>query len=336
MKRLLVCLILILMASGFAFASDPRLSAMGDVRIGVSGPSMQSYPNPASVYFGQSPFTFAVRGRVSDTLGVSAVPYLPNSDLNGLFVADLITMGIDVSFESVNPTEKDDGHHVDLIQHTSLNVNLAAGYGIFSVGVGINGGSRRQRLDVPMSLLWDFPIQSIFAPFDRVVNSEFIQVDVGMMLKFGQLSIGLMLDDVLDNSGASTTLTWTSLLSQTGVGVYWSRQEYSSRGKANSIIYSFAFDANGTLTEVYDASNKRSLDISFVFNGGAELSYRMVRDSSMSLRFGYKASSHELAGGIITAGIGVSIRKLEFALNASIPTSSEEHVNVAAYMTVLF
>ena len=120
------------------------------------------------------------------------------------------------------------------------------------------------------------------------------------------------------------------------MGVYWSRQEYSSRGKANSFIYSFAFDANGTLTEVYDASNKRSLDLSFVFNGGAELTYRMVRDSSMSLRAGYKAASSELARGIITAGLGVSIRKLEFALNASIPTSSEEHVNVAAYMTVLF
>ena len=335
MRRLLTCLILILFASGFAFASDPRLSAMGDVRIGVSGSSMQSYPNPASVFFGQSQFTFAIRGRVSDTLGVSAVPYLPNSDLNGLFVADLITMGIELSFESVNPTEKDDGHHVDLIQHTSLNVNLAAGYGIFSIGVGINGGSSQQRLDVPMSMLWDFPVQSVFAPFDRVVNSEFIQVDVGMMFKFGQFSVGLMLDDVLDNSGASTTMTWTSLLSQTGVGVYWSRQEYSSRGKANSFIYSFAFDANGTLTEVYEG-NKRSLDLSFVFNGGAELTYRMVRDSSMSLRVGYKAASRELAWGIITAGLGVSIRKLEFALNASIPTSSEEHVNVAAYMTVHF
>ena len=335
MRRLLACLILILIASGFAFASDPRLSAMGDVRIGVSGPSMQSYPNPASVFFGQSPFTFAICGRVSDTLGVSSVPYLPNSDLNGLFVADLITMGIDVSFESVNPADKDDGHHADLIQHTSLNVNLGAGYRFFSIGVGINGGSRRQRLDVPMSRLWDFPIQSVFAPFDRVVNSEFIQVDVGMMFKFGQFSVGLMLDDVLDNSGAGTTLTWASLLSQTGVGVYWSRQEYSSRGKANSFIYSFALDANGTITEVYEGS-KRSLDLSFVFNGGAELTYRMVRDSSMSLRFGYKAASQELAKGIFTAGIGVSIRKLEFALNASFPTSSEEHVNVAAYMTVLF
>ncbi|MBR4120517.1 MAG: hypothetical protein IKT95_02040, partial [Spirochaetales bacterium] len=68
MRRLLACLILLLIASGFAFASDPRLSAMGDVRIGVSGSSMQSYPNPASVFFGQSQFTFAIRGRVSDTL----------------------------------------------------------------------------------------------------------------------------------------------------------------------------------------------------------------------------------------------------------------------------
>ena len=309
---------------------------MGDVRIGVSGTNMQSYPNPASVFFGQSPFTFAVRGRVSDTLGVSSVPYLPNSDLNVLFVADLITMGIDLSFESVNPTEKDDGHHVDMLQHTSLNVNLGAGYGFFSIGVGINGGSRRQRLDVPMSQVWDFPIQSVFAPFDRVVNSEFIQVDVGMMVKFGQFSVGLMLDDVLDNSGAGTSLTWMSLLSQTGVGVYWARQEYSSRGKANSFIYSFAFDANGTATEVYDEGNKRSLKFSFVFNGGAELTYRMVRDSGMSLRFGYKAASEELAKGIFTAGIGVSIRKLEFALNASIPNGGGDHVSFAAYMTVVF
>ena len=336
MRKNLVCLILILfIAASSAYASDPRLSAMGDAGAGFSGADMQSYPNPAAVFFNESSFTFAVRGMVSDTLGSGHVPFLPYSDLNVMFVADLITMGIDVSFESVNPADKDDGHHADLIQHTSLNVNLGAGYRFFSIGVGINGGSRRQRLDVPMSRLWDFPIQSVFAPFDRVVNSEFIQVDVGMMFKFGQFSVGLMLDDVLDNSGAGTTLTWASLLSQTGVGVYWSRQEYSSRGKANSFIYSFALDANGTITEVYEGS-KRSLDLSFVFNGGAELTYRMVRDSSMSLRFGYKAASQELAKGIFTAGIGVSIRKLEFALNASFPTSSEEHVNVAAYMTVLF
>lgn len=329
MKRLLACLILILVASALAFAIDPRLSAMGDIGVSVSGTRMQSYPNPAAVFFDESEFTFAIRGRLSDTLGVVSVPYLPNSQLDALFVADLITMGIELSFESVNPNEKEDGHHVDLIQHTSLNVNLGAGYNFFSIGVGITGGSSQQRLDVPMDLLWDFPVQSVFAPFDRVVNSEYIQVDAGMMFKFGQFSIGLLLDDVLDNSGAGTTLTWASLLHQSAVGVYWSRQEYSSRGKANSLIYSFAVEANGTYSD-----DPRALDI--LLKAGAELEYRMVRDSSISLRFGYRAAQKTLADGIITAGVGLSLRKLEFALNAMFPGRNADNALVSAYMTMLF
>ena len=329
MKRLLACLILILIASAFAFALDPRLSAMGDIGIGVSGNNMQSYPNPAAVFFDESDFTFAIRGRFSETLGVAPIPYLPNSQTDVLFVADLIAMGIDVSFESVNPTDEEDGHHVDLIQHTSLNVNLGAGYGFFSAGVGITGGSSRQRLDVPMSLLWDFPVQSIFAPFDRVVNSEFIQVDVGMMFRFGQLSVGLLLDDVLDNSGASTTLTWASLLYESGMGVYWSREEYSSRGKANNLLYSFALETNATFLE-----EQRKYD--FLVKVGAELTYRLVRDSKVSLRAGYRAPAKTPADGICTAGLGVSIHKLEFALNTEFLTRDIRTVSVSAYMTMLF
>lgn len=302
---------------------------MGDIGIGVSGSNMRSYPNPAAVFFDENKFTFAISGRLSDTLGVAPVPYMPQSSLSALFVADLITMGIDLSFESVNPVEKEDGHHVDLTQHTSLNLNLGAGYKFISVGVGITGGSRQQRLDVPMAQVWDFPVQSVFAPFDRVVNSESIQVDAGLMLKFGQFSIGILLDDILDNSGAQTTMSWGSLLFETGLGVYWSRQEYSSRGKANSFIYSLALEADATYVQ-----NPRELDI--LLKGGAELTYRMVRDSSVSLRLGYRAARTNLGKGIITAGLGVSIRKLEFALNAVFPRWENEHVSVAAYMTVLF
>ncbi|MBO4279751.1 MAG: hypothetical protein J5891_08105 [Spirochaetales bacterium] len=317
------------MAAATAYASDPRLSAMGDAGAGFSGADMQSYPNPAAVFFNESSFTFAVRGMVSDTLGSGRVPFLPYSDLNVMFVADLITMGIDVSFESVNPNEKEDGHRVDLIQHTTLNVNLGAGYRFFSVGVGITGGSLRQRLDVPMGRLWDFPVQSVFAPFDRVFNSEFIQVDAGMMLRFGQFSVGVLLDDVLDNSGAQTTITWGSLFFGTKTGVYWSREEYSSRGKANSFIYSFAFEADIDYLKDY-----RRFDI--LLKAGAELSYRLVRDSSVSFRMGYKAMQYDLQGGIITTGLGLSIRKLEFALNATIPLQESEHLSVSAYMTMLF
>ena len=330
MRKHLICLILILAtAAAFAYANDPRLSAMGDAGVGYSGANMQSYPNPAAVFFNESDFTFGFRGMFSDTLGEGHLPNLPYSNLNVLFVADLITMGIDVSFESVNPNEKDDGHRVDLIQHTTINVNLGAGYKFFSVGVGITGGSLRQRLDVPMGVVWDFPVQSVFAPFDRVFNSEFIQVDAGMMFKFGQFTVGVLLDDVLLNDGAQTTITWGSLFFGTNVGLYWSREEYSSRGKANNLLYSFAFEADIDYSREY-----RKFDI--LLKSGAELSYRLVRDSSASVRMGYKAKQDELQQGTITAGLGLGIRKLEFALNANIPLKQSEHMSVCAYMTLLF
>lgn len=294
---------------------------MADVGISVSGSNMQSYPNPAALFFDDNKYTFAVRGRLSDTLGVASAPYLPQSDMNLLFVADLISLGLDLSFRSENPREDED--HVDLYQHTSLHVNLSYGYRFISVGIGISGGSSQQRLNVPMERLVDFPIQSIFAPFDRVTNSEFIQVNAGMMVKAGRFSFGVLLDNILDKDGAQTTFNWKSLFSDTGVGIYWARDEYSSRGRANQIIYSFALEANG----VFNAENR-------LLKAASELKFRLVRDSSVSVRAGYNAPMNDLSLGEVTAGIGLSIRKLEFALNASIPIGG--HVSMAAYMTVLF
>ncbi|MBP5552435.1 MAG: hypothetical protein J6X41_03545 [Spirochaetales bacterium] len=321
MKKALAVLILSLIVLSALFAVDPRLSAMADVGIGVSGSNMQSYRNPAAVFFDEPKYTFAIRGRLSDTLGVSSMPYLPQSDVNALFVADLIAMGIDLSFRSDN--FRDDTGNVDLYQHTTLNVSLGYGYRFISVGLGIFGGSSQQRLNVPMQRIVDFPIQSIFAPYDRVVNSEYIQVDAGLMLKFGQFSAGVLLDNVLDKDGAQTTFSWRSLFADTGIGLYWERNEYSSRGRANQLIYSVALEANG----LFNAPVR-------TFKAASEIKLRLVRDSSISVRGGYKALFSDMGHGEITAGIGLVIRKLEFALNAEIPVGGP--VSMDAFMTVLF
>ena len=321
MKKALLALILVILALHGAFAIDPRLSAMADVGIGVYGPNLQSYPNPAAVFFDDNKYTFAVRGRLSDTIGVESAPFLPQSDLNALFVADLIAMGIDLAIRSDNYTSDED--HVDIYQHTTLNVSLGYGYRFISVGLGISGGSSQQRLNVPMKRIVDFPIQSAFAQYDRVVNSEFIQVDAGMMLKFGQFSMGVLLDNVLDKDGAQTTFSWRSLFGDTGVGFYWARDEYSSRGKANQFIYSFALEASG----LFNATER-------TLKAASELKLRLVRDSSVSVRGGYKSLFSDLGHGEITAGLGLVIRKFEFALNANIPVGG--HVSMDAFMTVLF
>ena len=64
MKKAALVIIALILATGSLWAIDPRLSAMGDIGVSVSGTKMQSYPNPAAVFFDESKFTFAIRGRL--------------------------------------------------------------------------------------------------------------------------------------------------------------------------------------------------------------------------------------------------------------------------------
>ena len=125
MKRLPLVLVILCLCAGSLFAEDPRLAAMGGIGIGVSGTNMQSYPNPAAIFFDDNDFTFAFRGILGDTAGVASWPYLPETSISGMFVSEMITMGIDVTFAAGNPNL--DFDHVDMFQTSTLHVNFCAG-----------------------------------------------------------------------------------------------------------------------------------------------------------------------------------------------------------------
>ena len=308
------------LATASAWALNPRLSAMGGIGIGVSGVDMQSYENPAAVFFDENRTTFNFHTEVEDTLGAKAWPYLPASSFDVLFVADMITMGLDIQITSDNFRE--DTGHVDIFQKATLNVNFSAGYRFFSAGIGVTGGSTQQRLDVAMDNLWDYPLQAFLSPFDRVVNSEFIQVSAGLMVDVGNLSVGMLMANILGKDGATTTFTWDTLFSQTGIGAYWSRSQYSSRGKLNHFIYSVGLEFDYLFTE-----NRR-------MNAGAEIQFRVVRDTSLFVRGGYTAKLNDMGGGMVTAGLGASVRMFEFALNADFPIGGLPRAKTV--VTVLF
>ena len=305
MKRALVATILIILTMGALRALNPRLSAMGRIGIAVSGTDMQSYDNPAAVYFDDNRTTFTFHADMEDTMGREVWPYLPSSDIDVQFVADMITMDLEVSYYSNN--FRTDTKHVDLYQQATLNVNFSAGYKYISGGIGVTGGSTQQRLDVAIDKIWDFPVQTFLSPFDRVVNSEFIQVSAGLMADFGNLSFGMLMANILGKDGATTIFNWDTLFSQTGVGVYWSRSQYSSRGKLNNFIYSVGVDFD------YLFSEDRRM------NAGAEIQFRLIRDSSVFFRGGYTAKLSEMDNGTITVGVGANIRMFELALNADFP-----------------
>ncbi len=320
MRRALAAILLLCLTVCPLAAISPRLESMGGIGIAAAGADMQSYVNPAAVFFDQNRHTLAIHTGVDDFLGVDNLPYLPSSETSVLFVADMVTLGLDLGFVAEN--QREDVDHVDLYQSTAINVNFSAGYSFISAGIGVSGGSLRQRLDVEMDSLFDFPVQALLSPFDRVVNSEYIQVNAGLMAKAGNFHIGMLMANILGKEGTNTVLTWDTLFGQTGFGVYWSRDEYAKRGKLHNFVYSFGVDVDYVFTE-----NRR-------LNMGGEVEFRLVRDSGIFLRAGYSALLSDFSSGVITVGLGASLRRVEASLNAEIPKTGV--VLVKAAMSFLF
>ena len=302
MKKTAAAIILLLVTVSLLFSYDPRLSAMGRIGVGVSGIEMQSYANPAAVYFDENTFTFSICSSLGDTAGIDSWPCYPEASLGVMFVANMITAGMNVTYNTEN---RRSNAHVDLIQDVQLDVNFAAGYGFLSVGVGVTGGSQLERLDVPMADMTDFPVQSLFAPFDRKVNSEYIQLRAGMMARFGQFTVGLLLDNLLQKTDSGMSFEWRHIFDGTGVGFFWTSPDYSARGRMNNLVYSAGAEVRNIFKPL-----QRTL------NAGAEVRLRFVRDSGVSLRAGYSALTESLGNGTITTGLGVTLGHFEFAADA--------------------
>lgn len=307
------------MAPVMAEDLSPRHKAMGGVGIAVIDDS-QSYPNPASVYFYSADKAFLLETSASDLISRNALPYVPATFIKGSFTGERLALNLCVSFEAQNP--QPDGA-VDIFQTTTIDINLSAGYGPIGVGFGISGGSIRQRLDVPMDTVPDYFMQFFFSQFDRVVNSEFLQARAGFLFRNGQLSLGLLLDDILDKDGTKTTLSWASLFEHAGLGAYWTRDEYSRRGKMNNLIYSFALEVNNLFR-----NSTRCL------NTGAELAFRLVRDFSVSLRGGFSSTFRDFSSCTWTLGLGLNIDALRVCANFFLPHGQSSSFELTAVFQI--
>ena len=304
-KKLAAALLVLLIPAVLLFAYDPRLTAMGGIGVGVSGTEMLSYVNPAAVFFDDNPYTFALSASMADVVGKDPWPCNPSTSLEALFTANLVTAGIDISYNAVNRREN---ARVDVVQDVRLDVNVSAGYGIFSAGVGVTGGSQMQRLDVPMDEMGDLLVQTLFAPFDRVVNSEYIQLRAGMMVRLGQFHIGVLLDNLLQKTDSGMSFKWDSIFNGTGTGFYWSSPEYSARGRMNN----FVFSAGAEVRNIFKASER-------TLSAGAEVRFRFTRTSGVSIRGGYTSILRTLGSGTVTAGAGAEFPHFSVALNADFP-----------------
>ena len=140
------------------------------------------------------------------------------------------------------------------------------------------------------------------------IKSRIISVLMIMMMHLNQFYVGVLLDNLLHKDGSNMSFKWGEIFDGTGVGMYWSMPEYSSRGRMNNIVVS----AGAEVTNIFNDDDR-------TFNTVAELKFRFVRDYNFTVRTGYSALWYDLFHGTITAGLGLNIRKVGFYGNIDIP-----------------
>ena len=312
----LIILFLAILVPVFANFDDARLEAMGSIGTAVSDDRHPTIVNPAALYFYEEDQTFVLNWQYQDSFLLNsgeAFPSYPSSAFNGSFIGKMISFSIGFDFSVDNAGEGEGVNYYNIYQESEIRLNLSVGLGSFSAGIGIYGGSSKQRSTVPIhtnSAAIDFFSHTFLATYDRMLDSEFLQMNLGFMFKKSGLSIGILCDDILEIDGSKTSLSWKSFLSQAGIGIYYVSSEYGRRGSLNTFGYSGGLEISNLFT-----GSTRS------FSAGVELSLLLAKDYSLYLRTGYHAFFKNFGFGTHTLGLGVKLNKVELYANAHFPMS---------------
>ena len=320
MKKLrtavLIVLFLAILVPVFAQYDDSRLEAMGSIGIAVSDNRHPNVINPATLYFYEDSQVFVINGQYQDSFlldSKESFPAYPSSGFNGSFIGKMISFSIGFDFNVDSGNENDDIKYYNIYQNTEIKLNLSAGLGNFSAGIGIYGGSSKQRSNVSIhhtSAAYDFFVQTFLGTYDRVLDSEYLQMNVGFMFKTGDLSIGILCDNILDIDDSKTTFSWDSFIKEAGIGLYYTSGEYGRRGRLNTFGYSFGLEISNLFT-----STSRDL------SAGFELSLLLAKDYSLYFRTGYHALFESFGYGTHSVGFGAKLDKFELNANAHFPVS---------------
>ncbi len=300
----------------YADFDDARLESMGSIGIAVSDTRHPTIINPASLYFFEEEHLLVINGQYLDSFlpnSGETFPSLPTSSLNASFIGKMISFSIGFDYNVELNGTVDEIKYYNLYQKSEIKLNLSAGIGNFSAGIGVSGGSSKQRANVPIhrnSAMFDFLAQTFLSSYDRVLDSEFLQINLGIMFKSGGLSIGFLCDNILDNNGSKTSVSWESFISETGIGIYYASDEYSKRGRLNMFNYSAGLEIRNVFT-----SETRAL------NAGAEVALILAKNYGFYFRTGYQASFKSFDLGTHSIGLGAQLNNLELYANAHFPVS---------------
>lgn len=316
MRRIAVAVPILIFACLCAFAgqSSMRLRSMGGLGIAVNDQRHPSVSNPAVLYFIGGESLFMLDSSYNDSFlpnSGETFPTYPGSSLNGTFMGRRISfsIGFDYSVQSVGIGEG--VKYYNVFQTSEIRLDFAAGFGNLGAGIEVYGGSVKQRVNVPINqrtAFSDFIIQTFLSPYDRKGDSEYLQINLGLMYGRNGLSFGLVFNDILDNQGSKTALTWNSFIDGTGFGLYYAMDEYGRRGSLNHFGFCVGFE----MSNVFDKDGR-------MIHAGLELSYMLLKDYGFYARTGFQGYTKDFSQGVHSVGVGAKLNGVELCLNFRLP-----------------
>lgn len=302
-KPVLVLILLILCAALSAFPADYRFRAMGNIQAAGTA-------NPASIYFHDQNDFFSARYAFLDSYSRDedvSFPFLPEGDLRVSFTGRYLSFTGNLLSECDPVSESPGATYYNGLRTISADINATLGLqNMVSAGIGLVAGMvwERENFAVDNShRIEDFFLNTVTGRYNRVADSEFADVRLGVQFNYNMFTLGIMVPSVFVYGEGEGRFRWEGL----SVGITFSGNRYYGRARLNPVVVSAALEARNLGKE-----NR-------IFSGGLEIMLQFVTDWSVAVRGGYESDPGFTWPGTVTAGIGARMGDFELDLNAGIP-----------------
>lgn len=296
-KRIVLALILLMVMSSLLFALPPsgdtsltslRFNALSS--ISYYGSFSDIFVNPASLPLLSKNNYYQVSLSPSESYntslwGVEPQFFMQNTtnELQGTVVSGPVSLSAKISNSLNNRVVRDDSS-VYYDNYSGFDVELGFGYSFINhiaIGARLGGGNSVARLSKKIDNIFTFIGDSYFSPYEKLSGTERFNVNVGALLYNNNLSLGLVLGDLLGQKSDETFLE--HFISNTTIGLSYKGDEYTLDGDLVLLVPRLGLDFKGIGFKA-DRSISISGDITLQFlkdillDWGIKYSYQVSKD----------------------------------------------------------
>ena len=290
--------------SGFNDITGMRFKSMGGISIADNGSSASVYSNPALLYYRNQDSSFITAISFQDDINTGTnvngcFLQEPVSGGNIMFASRNMSLGMETELNLLSKNTETAGITTfKALNITKLNINFALGNDIIAGGIGLFGGSSKQRLNIPLkenSIVTDYIEQTILSEYDSINGSEFVGAGYGVVLNLNNIRIGVSGYEKATSENDSFKFDILELFKYSSFGISYSSSSYDSNGRLKNLSFFCGLDFREAFSDTREVCAggeivfQLSQEYKIYFRTGITLPYEETVEQFSSYSFGFGA-----------------------------------------------